>query len=361
MPTVRTFLGHLTRELTWRRTGLVIAAAFLYGALFAIDLKTGGAPRTASALLAGAMTAIGHFLPAYVAVAITAGFAPRATVARAVMLTAAAILGLAIGYELMGIVQPALYRMRTLRGAHVASALPLGLMVLMGLGAYLLHEREAEAKRILHEEEERRLDLQRQMSEARLHVLRSQVEPHFLFNSLAHLRRLYQIDPEAGRDMMAHFSRYLSAALPAIQESEIALHRDLELAVAYLRVQQIRMGPRLSFEIDVAARVREALIPPLTITTLVENAIKHGLAPVPEGGVVRIEAREEGDGVQLRVSDTGCGFQASLGAGVGLANIRARLASSFGTAARLALARNLPRGVTATVTVPWSATAASPA
>src|SRR5262249_2824618 len=153
------------------------------------------------------------------------------------------------------------------KGAHVWSAPPLVLMVLLGLGAYLLQEREVDAKRAMHEEAERQLNLRRQMSEARLHVLRSQIEPHFLFNSLAHVRRLYQTDPEPGRKMMKHLSRSPGAALPAMQESEIELGRALELAVAYLRVQQIRMGPRLAFEIDVPERLRKARIPPLTLTT----------------------------------------------------------------------------------------------
>jgi sensor histidine kinase YesM len=347
------FSERLTREFTWPRTGLVIAFCVAYGIMFSPERKTGGAAHALLSYLVGVLTALGHFAPAYVAVAMTAAFAPRGVVARSAVLTTAATLGLGIGYELMG-QQEALASWRGLMGAHVASPLPLIIMTLMGLGAYLLHEREAEAQRTAHEEAERQLNLRRQASEARLHVLRSQVEPHFLFNSLAHVRRLYQTDPVAGRSMIRHLSRYLSAALPAMQESEIALGRDLDLAVAYLRVQQIRMGPRLTFEVEVPARLREARIPPLTLTTLVENAIKHGLAPLPEGGTVRIDACEQKGAVKLRVSDTGRGFQASIGAGVGLSNIRARLASSFGTSAQLALTRNAPHGVTATVAVPWN-------
>ena len=127
---------------------------------------------------------------------------------------------------------------------------------------------------------------------------------------------------------------------------------DLELAVAYLGVQKIRMGPRLAFEIDVPGEATDVQVPPMMITTLVENAIKHGLSPLPEGGTVRIGARLDGSFLTIRVSDTGQGFRADLGPGVGLANTRARLAMLYGTAASLTLHQNTPRGVTAAVVLP---------
>jgi LytS/YehU family sensor histidine kinase len=222
----------------------------------------------------------------------------------------------------------------------------------LGVAIGLMQERDKVAEQALHDEAEQKLDLGRQMSEAQLRVLQSQIEPHFLFNTLAHVRRLYQTDPRAGRAMMRHLSSYLGVALPAMREIGIALGQDLELAVAYLNVQQIRMGTRLTFEVDVPAKLRDARIPPMTLTTLVENAIKHGLSALPEGGTVRIDARLHADTLNIQVSDTGQGFQASLGPGVGLANIRARLEMLYGTAAQLSLSQNAPRGVTATIVVP---------
>ena len=112
------------------------------------------------------------------------------------------------------------------------------------------------------------------------------------------------------------------------------------------------MGSRLAFEIDVPAKLRGAPVPPMMLTTLVENAIKHGLSPLLEGGIVRIGAHLDGDALTIHVADTGQGFQANLGVGVGLANIRARLAMLYGAAAQLSLSQNLPRGVTATIVVP---------
>jgi LytS/YehU family sensor histidine kinase len=190
------------------------------------------------------------------------------------------------------------------------------------------------------------------MSEAQLQVLQSQIEPHFLFNSLAHVRRLCQTNPTAGRAMLRHLSRYLSASQPALRESGIALGQDLELAIAYLNIQQIRMGSRLAFEIDVPTQLREARVPPMMLTTLVENAIKHGLSPLPEGGAVRIGAQRNGDTLAIDVSDTGQGFQTNVGSGVGLANIRARLAILHGGAGQLSLFQNSPHGVTARILVP---------
>jgi len=225
-------------------------------------------------------------------------------------------------------------------------------MCFLGLGAMLLLEREQIAAEALHEAEEQRLNIARQLAEAQLQVLQMQIEPHFLFNSLAHVRRLYQTDPRAGRATMQHLSRYLSTALLALRDSSIRLSDDVELAAAYLNVQKIRLGARLVLEIDVSPEAGEARVPPLTITTLVENAIKHGIAPLSEGGSVRIVARSVGQTTSVQVADTGRGFQTSMGAGVGLANIRARLATLHGTAAELSLCQNTPQGVIATVVVP---------
>lgn len=231
----------------------------------------------------------------------------------------------------------------------------VNLCALAGLGAavYVFHVRSIEAEYAAQREEIRRIDLERQMGEARLQVMEAQIEPHFLFNSLANVQRLYQTDPSAGRAMLRQLSRYLSAALPRMRETDATLGRELELTTAYLSVQQIRMGRRLAFDIDVPDALKAAPIPPMMLTTLAENAIRHGLAPLPEGGYLRISAQAEGGTLRLQVADTGRGFEAHAGAGVGLANIRARLQGHYGASARLALTRNSPRGVTATVVLPW--------
>ena len=194
------------------------------------------------------------------------------------------------------------------------------------------------------------------MEEARLRMLQAQIEPHFLFNTLANVRRLYQTAPADAATMLDNLIRYFAVALPQMRASNSTLGREAALAESYLNVQRIRMGRRLTFEIDVPEPLREAVLPPMMLPTLVENAIKHGVAPLPEGGHVRISAAVEGQALKVRVADSGRGFAQSSGGGTGLANLRARLAGLFGAAGQLSLAHNTPRGVIATVSVPLDIT-----
>ena len=216
--------------------------------------------------------------------------------------------------------------------------------------------------RIADESAERAADAERDRArfaqreeEARLRMLQAQIEPHFLFNTLASVRRLYLTDPAAAESMLGNLLRYLAVALPQMRAATSSLAREAALAESFLEIQRIRMGARLAFEIDIPAALRDAPLPPMMLLTLVENAIKHGLAPLPEGGSVRIDAADAGGELVLRVADTGRGFVQSSGGGTGLANIRARLTGVYGAAARLALALNTPRGVVATIAVPLPA------
>jgi signal transduction histidine kinase len=193
---------------------------------------------------------------------------------------------------------------------------------------------------------------EREMSEARLRVLQAQVEPHFLFNTLANVRRLYDQDHAAGRTMLENLMRYLEVALPRMRHNESTLERDAELVEAFLRIQQIRMGQRLAFSIDIPAALRAHQVPSTMLLTLVENAIKHGLNPSPNGGLIRVMARADSDLLILTVADTGVGFEPGSGAGTGLANVSARLASQFGVRASLALENNELGGATATIMLP---------
>jgi signal transduction histidine kinase len=188
--------------------------------------------------------------------------------------------------------------------------------------------------------------------EARLKMLQAQIEPHFLFNTLANVRRLYQTQPATAEAMLDSLMRYLEVALPQMRAEASTLGREADLAASYLDIQRIRMGRRLACEIDIPPALRDAPLPPMMLLTLVENAIKHGLAPLPEGGTVRISAAAKGHELELCVADTGQGFTQTSGGGTGLANIRARLAALYGAAGRLSLSLNAPRGVTATITLP---------
>jgi hypothetical protein len=178
------------------------------------------------------------------------------------------------------------------------------------------------------------------------------VEPHFLYNTLASVQALTEVDPKQASAMTGHLIQYLRNALPKMRESVSTVGQEIELVRAYLNILQMRMGKRLTFEIDVPAELMEAPFPPLMLPSLVENAIKHGLEPQREGGEVRIGAECSGETLRVIVSDTGRGFGDTVGAGVGLTNIRERLAAMYGAAAKLTLTGREPHGVVATIEVP---------
>jgi hypothetical protein len=195
--------------------------------------------------------------------------------------------------------------------------------------------------------------LDKQMAEAELHVLQAQIEPHFLFNTLAHVKRLYLVEPAHGKTMLHNLQGYLRAALPRMRESDSTLGRELTLASAYLDVVQARMGERLKVKVAAPKELHPAHMPPMMLSTLVENAIKHGIAPLLEGGTVSITAVRESDRLKVSVADNGLGFQETSGSGVGLANIRARLDALYGPDGRLTFTANPVRGVTVSIELPF--------
>ena len=194
--------------------------------------------------------------------------------------------------------------------------------------------------------------LHAQMVEARLSALQAQIEPHFLFNTLANVKRLYETVPHQGREMLSSLIRYLRAALPSMRQSGSTLGRELELARSFLTILKMRMGDRLDFSIHADTSLHEAQVPPMVLPTLVENAIKHGLSPLPEGGRIDIAARRDGEDLLIDVRDNGAGFSSTGGSGVGLANTRSRLAALFGARAGLSLSSAAPRGVLASIRMP---------
>lgn len=191
-----------------------------------------------------------------------------------------------------------------------------------------------------------------QLDRARLTLLRAQIEPHFLFNTLATVKRLYETAPARGREMLSSLIGYLRAALPTMRQQGSTLRREIELARAYLTILQMRMGERLVFWIEVPDDLLDAEVPPLVLGTLLENALKHGLAPLPEGGTILIRAARDAEQLRVEVVDSGRGFLGQGGSGVGLANTRSRLAALYGASAALQLAANHPSGVVATVVLP---------
>jgi hypothetical protein len=194
--------------------------------------------------------------------------------------------------------------------------------------------------------------MSQQVTEAKLQALQAQVEPHFLYNTLASVQALTEVDPARAHTMTGHLIQYLRNALPKMRESISTVGQEVELVRAYLNILQMRMGGRLAFDIAVPESLLATPFPPLMLPSLVENAIKHGLEPRREGGAVIITAQAQDGKLRLVVSDTGRGFGETVGAGVGLENIRERLAALYGEGARLTLESNSPTGVIATIEVP---------
>jgi signal transduction histidine kinase len=220
------------------------------------------------------------------------------------------------------------------------------------VGGYIYFLRAQWAQEEARTAQLRREALETQGLATQLRLLQAQVEPHFIFNTLANVRRLCQSDAAAGRAMLGQLARYLRAALPRMRENEARLADEIELVSAYLGVQKVRMGERLQVTIDVAAPLLESRVPSMMLATLAENAIKHGIAPLTEGGSISVTAVSKDNCLELSVADTGRGFAAESGTGVGLSNIRARLAALYAGRASLKLEGNVPRGVVATITLP---------
>ena len=192
-----------------------------------------------------------------------------------------------------------------------------------------------------------------QAAEAQLRLLQAQIEPHFLFNTLANIESLLDTDPPRARAMLEAFSDHLRAGMGQLRVDETTLGAELEMAANYLRLLQIRMGARLRFAVDAAPDARAALLPPLLLQPLVENAIRHGLEPKLAGGEVRIQALVDGGRLRIRVVDDGLGQDAPAGQGAGmaLANIRARLRHRYGERASLDLLHGA--GTSATLELPY--------
>ncbi|MDR7270363.1 signal transduction histidine kinase [Pelomonas saccharophila] len=201
--------------------------------------------------------------------------------------------------------------------------------------------------------------LKRQVIEARMAAMQAQVEPHFLFNTLASIDHLIEVDPPRASQMQKNLIALLRASMPTMREANATGSRDLgrELAVIrpYLEILKVRMEERLQTEIDVPEGLLSAEFPPMMIQGLVENAIKHGLEPKAEGGSLKVKAEIVHGKLAVTVADTGLGFgrAATSGTGVGLANIRERLQLLHGSKASVTVTENQPSGTVVTITVPY--------
>ena len=233
-----------------------------------------------------------------------------------------------------------------------------------GIALFAFHREQHWWESARHARELARVNQQRAESDLRLMVLQAQVEPHFLFNTLASVHSLIRQDPERAEATLEALVDHLRVTLPKLRTDVGNVHsslaEQLEVCRSYLSVMKVRMGSRFSFVIDVDAALQRQPFPPLLLISLVENAIKHGIERTTGVGQIMIDAAvlSQGGAPQLAVNviDTGAGLRATAAMGTGLANIRDQLAARFGPQGSLALQDRSAGGVIASIRVPYEST-----
>jgi len=201
--------------------------------------------------------------------------------------------------------------------------------------------------------ERERGELERKAVDARLRLLQAQVQPHFLFNTLANVRELVDSGSPQASAVLNSLIAYLRAAVPKLQDPVTTIGHEIELVRAYLELMHMRMPDRLQFAIFADDATLDLRCPPMTLMTLVENAVRHGIDPGEEGGRIDVTVRLQEGRVRAQVADTGVGMRNSgKGLGTGLSTLRERLQLSFGTDAHMRLVALEPHGLSAEVYFP---------
>ena len=266
------------------------------------------------------------------------------------------IIGVFLGYPLAPWILghgPMVDWIFSLRGFVSVTALSLLITGIL-LMIFIPRERAARAEAAIAREQARISDVEKEATRARMQLLEAQVEPHFLFNTLAHVVSTIDHEPKTAKRMLDRLIALLRASATAA-DGPGTLGAQLELLRAYLEILELRMGARLQWHIEASSDAKETRVPPMLLQPLVENAVKHGLEPKIEGGRIDIDAQRERGDVILRVRDTGLGVRAARGTastGTGLANLRARLVALYGARASLTIEDNAPSGASVTVRLP---------
>ncbi|MCA3057150.1 MAG: sensor histidine kinase [Rhodocyclaceae bacterium] len=193
---------------------------------------------------------------------------------------------------------------------------------------------------------------ERATTQANLRALQAQIEPHFLFNTLANVTSLIHTRPDDAKHMLEEFIAYLRASLATTRENETTLAKEFVLMQSFLAVLKVRMRNRLQVRVQLPDELQSFALPPMLIQPLVENAIKHGVEPKIEGGEILLKAIKVGDVVAIEVTDTGMGFQNSTSNGIGLKNVRERLDKLYDGKATLTIEDNVPSGTKITIRIP---------
>ena len=346
-PPPRAALRAVLDALNWRRAALaailaVLAAAFL-NPIFSVPF----------AVLAGRMVFIAAFL--LIAFGVAGAWPPGrvpAWLAQVLAVVIAAPIATLLAYlpSVGGDLTKMLAHEGRLMGFIYITLIVLLIAPLLALGA-LYRQRDAQARSAQLAFALERSTLEKEALDARLRVLQAQVEPHFLFNTLANVQALVESgSPQAGPVLKSLIS-YLRAAVPKLHTQSSTLATEVSLVRAYLELMQMRMPDRLQFSITVAPGLEAIEFLPLSILTLVENAVRHGIDPSEQGGRIDVSVqRTAADGaVRVIVADTGVGMDVSAVFGIGLANLESRLRGFFGRSARLELHEVQPHGLSAEI------------
>ena len=284
-----------------------------------------------------------------------AGNLRDSTIPREARQILAIVIGSFLGTILAGL-------LRGLNLSHMFTERLWGVSMTMGLGigigcvvvgAAIFRERQARNEARLHRAEAERSQLERNMLEAKMQLMQAQVEPHFLFNTLANVRELVVSGSPQASTVLDSLISYLRAAVPRLQEASTTMGQELQLVKAYLELMHLRMPDRLQFQIRADEPALALRCPPMTLLTLVENAVRHGIDPGEEGGRIDVCVQVKDGRVCAQVTDTGVGLKGGAeGLGTGLATLRERLQLAFGGDAKLAVVPVVPHGVRAEIEFP---------
>ncbi|MDD2914197.1 MAG: histidine kinase [Gallionella sp.] len=255
-------------------------------------------------------------------------------------------IGLTLGFELTGIgnwSHPYIWQ-------SMLIALFFGLIASI---TFVLVERIGKLNEAIKERQLQVAEQDKRQLEAHLKLLQAQIEPHFLFNTLANVGSLINSDPALAKKLLERLDDWLRVALARARSDNTTLGDELEMLENYLQIMKIRFGERLRWKIDADDAARQALFPPMLLQPLVENAVRHGIEPKLGGGAILIRADIARGGLRIEVCDSGAGLPDGGNAcGAGLANVRARLAALFGAAGKLILDNNTEGGATAVLEIP---------
>ncbi len=294
---------------------------------------------------------------------LTKGWPDRATglprmIYMLTLITLCVLLGDGLGWALLGNNRPLSF---LLDRDMLMRTLPFAiLMALFIFGILLSAEKRVSAQAESARQRELIAANATLLVQAQLRALQAQIEPHFLYNTLANVVSLIEVQPSTAKLMLERLIEFLRTNLAASRADMASLGSEAELAGAYLELLKMRMGPRLKYRIEIDEELRQFPIAPMLLQPLIENAISHGLEPKVEGGEICLSAEKIGDMLHIKISDTGIGIAANgvvsqkSGGGVGMSNLRARLQSLYGGKAKLQLLDNTPSGLIAKISLPMS-------